>query len=345
MKGSAFKLGNVATKSALKQVSPMKTVGRRPEHKDKHPHEGTKDVQKGPNDWGVQSGTWTDENTFVPTKGDDQEDYNVKDEYGIWSREEEMEGGLPMKSALKHTESIERGKSATHEDHHEGRADIKRPPGGDSPVPMKSPLEHKDERDGKYIMVDGKKTKQTHSHWKDGKKMTEEEVNKANVRKKSMKSPLEQKLNENPHARVQDRYRGKEKGRYDYGTDPRTGEELKGFRNDPWDPIKGVIRPNEEQWYEDNPNMSPTADEQDIFAGRDIQATRAQYRKNPDTGYRYTQAKTRGGSIDPNRTVSMRDDMGTTGVNDVAYVNRGMRLEREKRKSKGRKGEMNWDTK
>ena len=49
---------------------------------------------------------------------------------------------VATKSALKHTESIERGKSATHEDHHEGRADIKRPPGGlkDSPVPMKSPL-------------------------------------------------------------------------------------------------------------------------------------------------------------------------------------------------------------
>ena len=50
-------------------------------------------------------------------------------------------GNVATKSALKHTESIERGKSATHEDHHEGRADIKRPPGGDSPVPMKSPLE------------------------------------------------------------------------------------------------------------------------------------------------------------------------------------------------------------
>tara|TARA_R110000851_G_scaffold221902_1_gene374711 strand:+ start:1536 stop:2285 length:750 start_codon:yes stop_codon:yes gene_type:complete len=177
----------------------------------------------------------------------------------------------------------------------------------------------------------------------DLKPLAKKEIDKSAV---PMKSPLEQKLNENPHAQVQDRYRGKEKGRYDYGTDPRTGEELKGFRNDPWDPIKGVIRPNEEQWYEDNPNMSPTADEQDIFAGRDIQATRAQYRKNPDTGYRYTQAKTRGGSIDPSRFVSMEDDMGVSGINDKANVNRSIRLEKEKRKdevlSRRRKGEMNW---
>ena len=50
---------------------------------------------------------------------------------------------------------------------------------------MKSPLEHKRETDGKYIVRDGKRMKQTHSHIdKEGKKMTEEEVTKANLRKK-----------------------------------------------------------------------------------------------------------------------------------------------------------------
>ena len=119
-----------------------------------------------------------------------------------WSGDE---GGPKMKSPLEHEA---RGKfpitseQADRHNQRHGRGEKHNKDGDWIKGPkMKSPLEHKRESDGKYIMVDGKKTKQTHSHIdKEGKKMTEEEVTKANARKKEttekspneMKSPLEQ---------------------------------------------------------------------------------------------------------------------------------------------------------
>jgi len=96
MKGSAFKLNNVATKSALKHSATAKP----------HPHPGIKDIQTADGNFANQPGTWTDENTFVPVKDADQESYDIKDEQGIWSRNEEMEGGPQMKSPLEQKVAI-----------------------------------------------------------------------------------------------------------------------------------------------------------------------------------------------------------------------------------------------
>jgi len=59
MKGSAFKLGNVATKSVLKQKSPMKGDKKMVDGVELHPdgHEGHHRVGKDANQkWGKETG-------------------------------------------------------------------------------------------------------------------------------------------------------------------------------------------------------------------------------------------------------------------------------------------------
>ena len=142
MKGSAFKLNNVATKSALKDSMADKVAARERSNVAKRE---------------------------TPSMGPEQPVDDL--DRSMWTKHDALHADPDGPSP------------------HGGSRDDK------EKSAMKSPLEHKSSRDGKYIMVDGKKTKQTHSHVdKEGKKMTEEEVNKANVRKKSMKSPLEQTM-------------------------------------------------------------------------------------------------------------------------------------------------------
>jgi hypothetical protein len=88
------------------------------------------------------------------------------------------------------------------------------------------------------------------------------------------KSPLEQKLNPGPiaaHRTVTDPETGKKKRVY---SEPWKGYEHKeGGKALPGE----YIRDNEEQWYKDNPGMSPTREEQMIFEGKDEKATEDQF--------------------------------------------------------------------
>lgn len=88
-------------------------------------------------------------------------------------------------------------------------------------------------------------------------------------------------------------------------------------------PIGGVITKAEEKWYKDNPYSSPTADEQDIFMGKDIEATNNQYTKGSD-GKLYI------GSVDNGKAATRDEDLSGNHDNDKIYINRGKRLEREK---------------
>ena len=129
------------------------------------------------------------------------------------------------------------------------------------------------------------------------------------------KSPVKQKLNENPHAITSDMYwRGRPK-KETYSHD-KSG---------------GVVTRHEDKWYEENPYMSPTAEEQDIFIGKDIEATDQQYyppqegfmldeRGNPQ---RWTVSAT-------GKHISQQEDMGGNQFNNPAYINYAKRLEREK---------------
>ena len=157
-------------------------------------------------------------------------------------------GNVATKSALKDTgsaasdrirevfpEKDERQVAATTKAHNKVHTDQgdKGAHGKEAVFPMKSPLEHKRETDGKYIVHDGKRMKQTHSHInKEGKKMTEEEVTEANLRKESMakmKSPLEQSWWETAKD-----YGGKA---WDVGKDAvkKTYEQDKKMKKDLWD--------------------------------------------------------------------------------------------------------------
>ena len=88
-------------------------------------------------------------------------------------------------------------------------------------------------------------------------------------------------------------------------------------------PQGGAITTNEEQWYKDNPYKSPSAEEQDIFVGKDIEATNDQYTKGKD-GKLYITSQETGNSG------TRKEDMGGTHFNDKFHVNYGKRLERER---------------
>ena len=125
-----------------------------------------------------------------------------------------------------------------------------------------------------------------------------------------VKSPLEQKLSENPRGHV---------------APPGEGDHWRGYKKGDGHTNLGVIRPNEEEWYEDNPRMSPTADEQDIFSGKDIEATRDQYDNiGVDEPKTYSTINKWGNRI------SMQNDMSGNHANDQAYINYAKRLERER---------------
>ena len=87
-------------------------------------------------------------------------------------------------------------------------------------------------------------------------------------------------------------------------------------------PQGGAITTNEEQWYKDNPNKSPSADSQDIFVGKDIEATNDQYTKGKD-GKMWISGQT-------GNSGTRKEDMGGTHFNDKFHVNYGKRLERER---------------
>ena len=120
MKGSAFKLGNVATKSTLKQTSPMK-------------HDPNDDVQPGTQhkDWLAQA----DRHNKRHTAGE------THDEHGDWDTKEEEpkkdEGTLQMKSPMKdkltdweHQKTVRHDKNQKHIPRY----------GEKSPNEMKSPM-------------------------------------------------------------------------------------------------------------------------------------------------------------------------------------------------------------
>jgi hypothetical protein len=129
---------------------------------------------------------------------------------------------------------------------------------------------------------------------------------------KPVKSPLEQKLNENPTAMTAGLDRGHAAGEGDHN-------------------VFGKLTRNEDEWYEKNPYMSPTADEQDIFVGKDIEETNKQYYPGEKgfkpyggrEGEKYTISQ--GGKL-----VGQREDMGGYHGNDEAYINRAKKLERER---------------
>ncbi len=116
-------------------------------------------------------------------------------------------------------------------------------------------------------------------------------------------SALKQKLNENPHAHTSNYWRGYT------GESGRTASGL------------GKTTRYEDEFYKENPYMSPTAEEQDIFVGKDIEETRDQY--DPYKGKRYAVSET-------GQPVTQSQDMGGNRFNDEAYINRAKKLERKK---------------
>jgi hypothetical protein len=143
----------------------------------------------------------------------------------------------------------------------------------------------------------------------DGDGNTTESMKQAAADKKS---PMEQKLNENPNAQTAGYWRGY--------TDP--GRTVSG---------NVATTRNEDKFYKENPYMSPTADEQDIFVGKDIEETNKQYYPGEKgfkpyggrEGEKYTISQ--GGKL-----VGQREDMGGYHGNDEAYINRAKKLERER---------------
>ena len=152
-----------------------------------------------------------------------------------------------------------------------------------APTEMKSPME---QAKPDYPDIDG-----------DGN--TTESMKQAAADKKS---PMEQKLNENPNAQTAGYWRGY--------TDP--GRTVSG---------NVATTRNEDKFYKENPYMSPTADEQDIFVGKDIEETRSQYK--PHKGKLYAMSET-------GQPVTMQQDISGNHMNDMAFINYAKKLEREK---------------
>jgi len=95
MKGSAFKLGNVATKSALQQTSPMKDT----QSWGRNPRTGAWDE-----DW-AEKDTHNKKHKSNPDWDHEKEKKDatskVAKKAGSWMRKGEMEGGPQMKSPLE----------------------------------------------------------------------------------------------------------------------------------------------------------------------------------------------------------------------------------------------------